>query len=73
MLRKEEPDSRSNTWNWEGMQGNDTDSILTTSVTKDFRITLQSALEEGADTVGGTYIHGQHKNCPHCNAPIQNS
>lgn len=150
----EEPDARSNTWNWEGMQGNDTDSVLTTSVTRDFNRTLQSALEQDEDAVGtafltaitettqgikasgyhidwlmligcsigsvilavmlvmelrlerkdqrkeaaeinelhstgipvpenaqedtceycgGTYIHGQHKNCPHCNAPIQNS
>ena len=38
-------------WCWEGMQGDDTDPVLTTYVTGQFNQTLQTALEQGTEPV----------------------
>ena len=39
-------------WSWEGMQGDDTDPILTTEITDKFNSDLQSMLENNNYTVG---------------------
>ena len=44
-------------WHFEGMQGNDTDGILTTKVTDSFNSTLYEDLRGNAYTVGGALEH----------------
>lgn len=46
-------DRNSNDWYWEGMQGDDTDPVLTSNVTARFRMDLQSRLENGDGDAGG--------------------
>ena len=46
------PDEKFNDWYWEGMQGDDTDSVLTSYVTGQFNFDFQQRLEAGNTDLG---------------------
>ena len=46
------PDSTFNDWYWEGMQGDDTDGVLTTYVTGQFNMDFQERLEANSADLG---------------------
>jgi len=59
------PDDDFNDWYWEGMQGNDTDSILTTKETDIFNKRLQKDLVKGSVTPGKAINNAFKELTPH--------